>query len=384
LGVKGENKYIKVPGSRFQVPGSKFKVFMTQDRKTARHKTARQKDNYMINWGIIGCGNVTEVKSGPAFNKVSGSKLLAVMRRDRALAEDYAKRHNVPKVYSDAMELINDKDINAVYVATPPGSHAEYAIATLKAGKPVYIEKPMALNYAECEKINEASQKYNQPVFVAYYRRALPGFLKVKELIETGTIGKVLFFQLQLFKPASDEEKAGILPWRVDPSLSGGGHFFDLASHQLDYFDYLFGPVQNVRSTVKNYGGFYKAEDFVTAEMEYPNGITGTGIWCFNVSRDSYRDIIEFIGDKGSIRLSTFSFENIVITGSAGRRELVNERPEHVQYYLIDRIVRAMEGKGASPSTGITAARTSKVMDEIVGEYYSSRFQVSDSSLSER
>jgi predicted dehydrogenase len=324
----------------------------------------------MINWGIIGCGNVTEVKSGPAFNKVKGSRLLAVMRRNITLAEDYARRHNVPKVFSDAYELINDKEINAVYVATPPGSHAEYAIATLKAGKPVYIEKPMAINYAECAKINEASVKYGVPVFVAYYRRALPGFLKVRELIETGTIGKVLFFQIQLFKPASEEEKAGNLPWRVDPSVSGGGHFFDLASHQLDYFDYLFGPVKSVRSVVRNNGGFYKAEDFVTAELEYANGITGTGTWCFNVSRDSYRDIIEIIGDRGSIKFSTFSFDNIIITNSEGQKELVNERPDHVQYYLIDKIVKALEGSGTSPSTGLTAARTSKVMDEIVSEYY--------------
>lgn len=335
----------------------------------------------MINWGIIGCGNVTEVKSGPAFNKVKGSRLVAVMRRDRALAEDYARRHNVPKVYSDAYKLINDKEIDAVYVATPPSSHAEYAVATLKAGKPVYIEKPMALNYAECERIIEASEKYGVPVFVAYYRRALPGFLKVKELIENGTIGKVLFFKIELFKPASEEEKAGKLAWRVDPAISGGGHFFDLASHQLDYFDYLFGPVKKVRSIVKNNGGLYQAEDFVTAELEYSNGITGTGTWCFNVSRDSYRDIIEFIGAKGSIKFSTFSFENIVITNSEGRRELINERPEHVQYYLIDKIVRSLEGNGISPSTCITAARTSRVMDEIVSEYYGSGFQVSGSSI---
>ena len=324
----------------------------------------------MINWGIIGCGNVTEVKSGPAFSKVKGSRLVAVMRRDRVLAEDYARRHNVPKVYPDALELINDNEIDAVYVATPPESHAEYAIATIKAGKPVYIEKPMALNYAECERINEASEKYGVPVFVAYYRRALPGFLKVKELIENGTIGKVLFFQIQLFKPASEDEKAGKLSWRVDPAIAGGGHFFDLASHQLDYFDYLFGPVEKVRSMVRNNGGLYKAEDFVTAEFEYANGITGTGTWCFNVSSDSYRDIIEFIGDKGSVKFSTFSFENIVITNSVGRTELINERPEHVQFYLIDKIVRSLEGAGESPSTGISAARTSKVMDKIVDEYY--------------
>ena len=324
----------------------------------------------MINWGIIGCGNVTEVKSGPAFNKVEGSRLIAVMRRNRALAKDYAARHNVPKVYSNATELINDDEINAVYVATPPCYHATYAIESIQAGKPVYIEKPMALNYAECEKINEAAAKYNVPVFVAYYRRVLPGFLKVKDLIDSGTIGKILFFQLQLFKSATDDEKSGKLSWRVIPALSGGGYFFDLASHQLDYLDFLFGPVKKVKSMVKNTSGLYEAEDLVTAEIEFSGNITGTGIWCFNAPNGHNRDIIEFIGDKGSIRFSTFGFDNIVVTTAESKKEFVNERPQHVQYYLIDKIVKALEGKGESPSTGLTATRTSKVMDDIVREYY--------------
>ena len=150
----------------------------------------------MIRWGIIGCGKVTEVKSGPAFSKVKNSQLVAVMRRDAALAEDYARRHNVPRFYSVADDLINDSDVDAVYVATPPVSHAEYAIKVLKAGKPVYIEKPMALNYKECERINKAAEKYKVPVFVAYYRRTLPGFLRIKELIGNGAIGKVRFVRL--------------------------------------------------------------------------------------------------------------------------------------------------------------------------------------------
>jgi predicted dehydrogenase len=324
----------------------------------------------MINWGIIGCGNVTEVKSGPAFNKVKDSRLTAVMRRDPFLAEDYARRHNVPRFYSKASDLINDKEINAVYVATPPGSHAEYAIESIKAGKPVYIEKPMAINHVECLEIIKASEKYKVPVFVAYYRRALPGFLKVKELIENGTIGKVLFFQIQLFKYASADEKSGNPPWRVDPEISGGGHFFDLACHQLDYFDFLFGPIQKVKSFALNNAGLYKAEDLVTAEFIFPENIIGTGTWCFTVSPESNRDIIEITGDKGSIRFSTFSFEPIIVTNGSGRLEIINERPEHVQLNLIEKIVQTLEGKGNSPSTGISGARTSKVMDEIVAEYY--------------
>jgi predicted dehydrogenase len=340
------------------------------DFKGKTNRIAAHTFNKMINWGIIGCGNVTEVKSGPAFSKVKDSRLVAVMRRDASLAKDYARRHEVPKYYSSASDLINDKDINAVYIATPPGSHAGYAIETIKAGKPVYIEKPMAVNYSECLKINKTAEKYNVPVFVAYYRRALPGFLLVKDLIGQGRIGKVHFLQMQLFKAPSPDERAGKLSWRVEPEISGGGHFFDLASHQLDYLDFIFGPVLKVKSVVLNQAGLYRAEDFVTAELIFGNEIVGTGTWCFNASVESDRDIIEIVGDKGSIKFSTFSFEPIVLTTASGSEKFINERPDHVQYFLIEKIVQALKGVGVSPSTGKSGARTSGVMEEIVSEYY--------------
>jgi len=324
----------------------------------------------MINWGIIGCGNVTEVKSGPAFNKVKDSSLVAVMRRNALLAEDYASRHNVPKFYTRASDLINDKEVNAVYIATPPQNHAEYAIEAIMARKPVYIEKPMALNFSECERINEVADKYRIPVFVAYYRRALPGFLLVKDLIDRGSIGKVRLLQIQLFKPPTDDEKNGKPSWRVDPEVSGGGHFFDLASHQLDYLDFLFGPIQKVKSVVVNHAGLYKAEDFVSAEFVFCNNIVATGTWSFSISPDSTRDLIEIVGNEGSVNFSTFSFEPIILTNASGRHVFINERPEHVQFNLIEKIVLSLNGEGASPSTGITGARTSRIMDEVVAEYY--------------
>jgi predicted dehydrogenase len=324
----------------------------------------------MINWGIIGCGNVTEVKSGPAFSKVPGSSLVAVMRRNTDLARDYAARHNVPRFYNAADDLINDPEVNAVYVATPPGSHAEYAIKVLKAGKPVYVEKPMALNYNECREILNASEKYGMPVFVAYYRRTLPGFLKVKEFIDNGLIGKVRYVQLNLIFPASEDEKAGKLSWRVDPALSGGGHLFDLASHQLDWLDFVFGPVKSVKSVAVNQGGLYKPEDLVSATFTFDEGVTCSGLWCFSAAPIGRTDTIEIMGDRGRITFSSFSFENIVLTNSMGSREFVNERPEHVQYFLIEQVVNHLSGKGTVVSTGETAARTSRVLDEMVAEYY--------------
>lgn len=325
----------------------------------------------MINWGIIGCGKVTELKSGPAFNKVENSRLLAVMRRNRELAEDYALRHNVPKVYFSAEALIGDDDINAVYIATPPGSHREYALKALQAGKPVYIEKPMALNYQECAEINEAAAKYNLPVYVAYYRRTLPGFLKIKNLIDSGEIGKPRFVVFHIFNYHSEDEKAGRLPWRVMPEISGAGHFFDLASHQLDYLDFLFGPVREISSLAINQGGLYDAEDFVSASFLFDNNIAGTGIWSFSSPREANRDTFEVIGEKGLIKTSTFTYDPIVLINGEGTKEFMNERPENIQYYLIEQIVKSLSGGPDNVvSTGITAARTSRVMDEVVRKYY--------------
>jgi predicted dehydrogenase len=324
----------------------------------------------MINWGIIGCGKVTELKSGPAFNKVADSRLLAVMRRNAKLAEDYANRHNVQRFYTASDDLINDKDINAVYIATPPAYHAEYAVKVLKAGKPVYIEKPMALNYGECVRINDTAKKFNLPVFVAYYRRTLPGFLKIKELVEAGEIGKPRFVNFQIFNFPSEDEKTGRLPWRVIPEISGAGHFFDLGSHQLDFIDFLFGPVQKVTSLAVNQANLYSAEDFVSASFLFNNNIVGTGIWSFSVSREGNRDCFEIIGEKGILKTSTFTFEPIVLINGTGRQEFVNERPENIQFYLIEQIVKALSGNGEVVSTGVSAARTSRVMDEVVMEYY--------------
>ena len=191
-----------------------------------------------VRWGFIGCGAVTEVKSGPAFDKIEGSELVAVMRRDGEKAKDYALRHGVPKWYDDASKLIGDPDVNAIYVATPPASHAEYTIRAAEAGKPVYVEKPMARTYSECLQMIEACEKNGVPLFVAYYRRRLPAHLKVKELVGAGAIGQPRFVTVEFSRPPSEGDLSrDTLPWRALPEIAGGGYFFDLASHQLDYLE---------------------------------------------------------------------------------------------------------------------------------------------------
>nr|WP_320022188.1 Gfo/Idh/MocA family oxidoreductase [uncultured Draconibacterium sp.] len=324
-----------------------------------------------INWGIIGVGDVTEVKSGPAFYKVENSKLVAVMRRNAEKAKDYARRHNVSKWYSNGSALINDSDVDAVYIATPPDTHASYAIEALKAGKPVYVEKPMARNYAECMEMLKVAEETKTPLWVAYYRRTLPAFLKVKELVENDRIGKPLMVNIKLYKQATEtNQKQEEMHWHVFPNIAGGGHFFDLASHQLDYLDFVFGKITEVKGQAVNQIGLYPAEDTVTGTWKHESGVVGTGSWCFVVDKKSEEDYIQIIGEKGEICLPCFKHGDVIVKNKKGTEQLSFINPQHISQNLVEQVVNELLGNGACVSTGKSAARTSWVLDEMVKDYY--------------
>ncbi|WP_058309004.1 Gfo/Idh/MocA family protein [Gracilibacillus massiliensis] len=318
-----------------------------------------------VNWGIIGCGDVTEVKSGPAFQKVENSELVAVMRRTGELAKDYAKRHHVPKWYDDADALINDPNVDAVYIATPPGLHKEYTIKVAKAGKPVYVEKPMALNLAECKEMITACNEASVPLYVAYYRRAQPRFLKIKDLLENNEIGEIRFVSTTQYQKATEDVKdADHLPWRLQPELSGGGLFFDLASHTLDLLDFFLGPIKHAQGFASNQAGHYQADDIVTGNYQFESGVHGVGNWCFSAFEDV--DVNEIVGSKGKITFSTFGNSPVILTTTSGTKEWNFESPQHVHQPLVEQIISELTGSGVqASSTGITAARTNWVMDEL-------------------
>jgi predicted dehydrogenase len=321
-----------------------------------------------VKWGIIGCGNVTEVKSGPAFNLVEGSELIAVMRRNGDLARDYAERHGVPKWYADADLLINDPDVNAIYIATPPDSHLAYTRKALEAGKPVYVEKPMARSAAECDEMNRISAQTGVPLYVAYYRRSLPYFLKIKELIETKAIGEVRSVHIQLhWQPYDEEVGVDTKPrWRVFPEMSGGGHFHDLASHQFDYLEYVFGPVRDARGFASNQAGLYPADDIVAASFAFESGVLGTGSWCYTVNKEQRVDNAWIIGSEGKISFHFFEKFDIVVETAKGTEHFHLPYPKHVQQPFIEQMVRELrEGVKVCPSTGMSGARANLIMDWI-------------------
>lgn len=322
-------------------------------------------------WGIIGCGDVTEIKSGPAFQKVNGSRLVAVMRRTPDLAEDYARRHCVPKWYADADELIHDPEVNAVYVATPPGSHLEYALRVCAAGKPAYVEKPMARNLDECLEMMKAFQNANLPLFIAYYRRGLPRFVRAKEIIQSGRIGTLTSICYRYTDSTHKKVSPEALPWRLRAEESGGGLFMDLGCHTLDIIDFICGPLDNVHGIAKNIASPYPVEDSVILQFCTPAGALGMGMW--NFAGDFSEDRIEITGTEGRVSLSCFGNEPVRLDSSAGNASFDLPNPEHVHQPLIQTIISELLGKGKCPSTGETAIRTARIMDRALEGYYGNR-----------
>lgn len=317
-----------------------------------------------IQWGIIGCGDVTEVKSGPAFNKANHSQLVAVMRRDAGKAADYARRHRVTKWYADAQQLIDDPEVNAIYIATPPQSHEDYTLRALQAGKPVYVEKPMATSAAAAIRMQQASVASGIKLCVAHYRKAQPRFMKIKALLEAGAIGEVRLVNLQLVQPPQPAQVADINAfWRLDPSISGGGLFHDLSPHQLDLMQYFFGSYETAAGFGLNQAGLYSAADLVTGTIRFSNGVVFNGSWCFSGAVNEQEDLVAIIGSEGSIRFATFSTNQIILSKKGEEQVIEFDDLPHVQQPMITAVVNYFREGGANPSSAESAVATMQLIE---------------------
>lgn len=315
-------------------------------------------------WGIIGCGNVTELKSGPAFNKVAGSRLAAVMRRNAALAQSYAERHSVQRWYTDADALIRDPEVNAVYIATPPDSHHVYALKVAAAGKVCCVEKPMALNYRECLEMTAAFEAAGLPLFVSYYRRSLPRFAQVKQWLDAGLIGPVRHIHWSLARVPNAADTAKVAQRRTDPAIAAGGYFEDLASHGLDLMLYLLGDIAVARGICTNQQGLYAAADAVTGAWQFASGTTGSGYWNFGAAQALDEVVIH--GSQGDIRFSVFGEQPVQLRNAEGTQSREIAHPENIQFFHIENMQKHMDGRTAHPSMGHTAQRATWVMEQLL------------------
>lgn len=320
--------------------------------------------NKIYSWGIIGCGNVTELKSGPAYQKVEGFELNAVMRRDINKAQNYALRHGVPKFYNNADDLINDIEIDAVYIATPPDSHGYYALKVAAAGKICCIEKPMAPSYEESKLINNTFKKKNIPLFVAYYRRSLPRFKKIKNWLEENKIGTVRHINWHLSKPANDIDLAKTYNWRTDIKIAHGGYFDDLASHGIDLFIHLLGDITNAQGITTNQQNLYSAMDSITGNWIHETGVTGSGSW--NFGSEKREDLVQIYGDKGKISFSVFEDLPLILENDNHKESVIIKNPENIQLFHVENIKNHLIENIKHPSTGETATHTAWVLENIL------------------
>ncbi|URM25652.1 Gfo/Idh/MocA family oxidoreductase [Pseudomonas frederiksbergensis] len=317
----------------------------------------------VVRWGMIGCGSVTERKSGPAFYKAPGSALVAVMGRRLEAVTDYAARHGIARVYTDADALINDPEVDAVYIATPPDSHHAYSLQVAAAGKHCCVEKPMSLNAGQSREMQKAFAEAGLHLFVSYYRRSLPRFQQVRQWLGEGRIGDVRHLTWTLTKAPSSSDLGGTDNWRTDPAIAGGGYFADLASHGFDLFQYLLGDIVEVSGFTAHQAGLYAAEDAVSASWRFASGALGMGCW--NFVADRREDRVEVIGSQGRISFSVFD-EHPVQLEADEHLSLHIEHHEHIQWHHVLGMNAHIRGEAQHPALAEQALKTDWVMDLIL------------------
>lgn len=317
-----------------------------------------------IKWGMIGCGDVAEVKSGPAFSLVPNSRLSAVASRRPETAHAYAKRHNIEYVYDTSEALINSKHVDAVYIATPPSSHLDLALLVAKAGKPCCIEKPISPTLTDAQTLVEAFKTADQPLFVAYYRRSLPRFLQIKTWLEENQIGDIRHIHWSYTRPPSEADLAGHQGWRTHPKDAPGGYFEDIACHGLDVFDFLLGPITIASGFSAMQHTAFVVPDAVTANWLHGANITGSGHWSFSCQGDT--DMVTISGSKGHINFSILGSEPVKLATSSQTIEKDIPQPKHIQYPHVENMVKHLTNGPDHPSLGASALRTAWVVDQIL------------------
>lgn len=323
-----------------------------------------------IRWGFLGCGNVVRKKSGEAFRAVPNSTIQAIMRRDPAAAEEAARQFGAARWCSSVEELLRE-DVDAVYIATPPGLHFEQAMACLAAGKPVYLEKPFARNFTEAKQLTDAFAAAGVPLYVGHYRRALPRFLKIRQLLDSGAIGQVksVDFSLnRIFDPKEAAEK-----WLYNPVLSGGGKFYDIAPHTVDIFQFLFGNIRQVSGDAVNLGTGCPLENLVTMEVVTEKNIRGKLRFDCVAAEKSDRMIVT--GTKGTLEFSVHGKMDLELfdeTGVSLCREVIPD-PVTVEQPMVQSVVADLLGLGKCESRAEDALSTYFIIDQVLDGYYGGR-----------
>jgi 1,5-anhydro-D-fructose reductase (1,5-anhydro-D-mannitol-forming) len=282
----------------------------------------------MLNWIVVGIGDISTRRIIPAIQAEPRSRLYGLVTRHPEKAAPFCAR-----VWTSLDEPLSDPAVDAVYIATPVFLHALQTIASLRAGKHVICEKPMAMNVAEARSMLEAAKASGKTLGVAYYRRYYPKLKRAKELMDAGVIGKPVLAELTCH---AWFDGSGERSWLVDPAKAGGGPLFDIASHRIDVLNFLFGQPLWASGHVSNAVHHYPVEDNATVMIDYAGGVRGIVDvrWHSKVARDECR----IRGTDGEMQLSPLNGPELVYSG--GQESL----PPHpnLHYPMVENFVSAV------------------------------------------
>jgi len=325
-----------------------------------------------VKWGIIGCGDVAEHKGGPAIEQAGNSELVAVMRRDVVKAKDFARRHKAKRHYHRAEELVKDREINAVYVATPPDTHSQYTIMAANAGKHILCEKPMALNITQCKEMIAACRKNKVHLMIAYYRRFYPHIRKIKSLLIHEDLGKIIQAKIHLATSFLNKLPGGDRLWRAIPAKSGGGLLVDVGSHRIDVLIYLLSKVKSIAALVNRHTPDSLVEDSVQAILKFRNGALADLV-IDSASRYS-ADSFEIYGTKGYVIASPLGEFKLRVCIDKNEKPYSFKPllPTHIS--LVRHFVRVINSKETSISSGEDGIRTTEVIEAIYRSAKQKRF----------
>jgi len=305
----------------------------------------------MLNWTVIGIGDITTRRVIPAIQAEPRSRLHGIVTRNPEKANPFSAH-----IWTSLDEALADPKVDAVYVATPVVLHAPQTIRSLRAGKHVVCEKPMAMNEAEARTMLEAAGKSGKLLGVAYYRRTYPKVQRAKQLLESGIIGKPVLAELTSH---GWFDGTGSRSWLVDPAKSGGGPLYDIASHRIDVLNFLFGQPQRAMGRLSNVVHRYPVEDNATVLIEYTGGVRGIVDvrWHSKVDRDECR----IRGTDGELDLTPLNGPDLVYPGG---REIL---PPHsnLHYPMIENFVDAVLGKTPLLASGESSYWTDWVTEQV-------------------
>jgi predicted dehydrogenase len=316
----------------------------------------------ILKWGLIGCGDISERRVAPALRDLPNCELVAVNRQDYSKAESFAKKFGAKRWYEDWSDLINDDEIDAVYIATPVYLHAEQTIAAARAGKHILCEKPMAMSVAECDAMIEATSLHNVTLGVAYYRHFYPVVFQIKELIKNGNIGQIVTVLIKAFShynPSPGEPRY----WLLEPEKSGGGPMMDFGCHRIEVLLDVFGPIKKTTSIVNRLHFERQVEDSATAFFEFDSGVHG--ILSAHHSVFESKDSIEIYGTAGSLYIENLNKGELRITTKDGER--TEHLPPHANLHLphIENFTQAVFKNEQPGVNGEQGRAVSVVLDEI-------------------